>query len=473
MNISEMLIRPEGKTLEFKRDISSLKPILRTLAAFANTAGGILIIGRESDGTVHGVPEALQAEERLANAIADSIRPAMMPEIEIYSHNDKSLLILRVFHWKGPFYLKSDGPEKGVYVRLGSTNRQAGPEILAELQRSMQNRSFDQLPCHDLSIKALDIEKVQRAFTVTGQQIDEKKLESLGLLVPYAGDLSVSNGGLILFGLDDVRQRYFPDARVSCARFRGTDKSEFIDRIDIAGSVLNAIDEVPRFIRRNTRLAAKIENMHRQDIPEYPELAIREILVNAIGHADYSLRGMRILVGIYADRMEIQNPGMLPFGMTIEDLKAGVSKIRNRVIARSFREMGLMEEWGSGYKRVIHACQSGGYPEPDWEELGTAFRVIFHPHPAVLDHSRTSVPVSVPVNVPVNDRQRWFLEQLAAGKQIRASDLAVYWSISEKTAKRDIADLKRNGLIKFVGAPKNGFYRIMEEWRRGGKDRTG
>ena len=463
MKIQEILKQPEGKTLEFKRDISSIKPILKTLVAFANTAGGILLIGRENDGTVHGVPEVLHTEERLANAIADSIRPAMMPEIEIYSHNDKPLLVLRVFHWKGPFYLKANGPVKGVYVRLGSTNRQAGPEILAELQRSMQNRSFDQLPCPDLSIKALDIEKVQRVFAVRGQQIDEKKLESLELLVPYAGGLSVSNGGLILFGLDDVRQRYFPDARVSCARFRGTNKSEFIDRIDIAGGVLNAIDEAPRFIRRNTRLAAKIEDMHRKDIPEYPDLAIREILVNAISHADYSLSGMRILLGIYADRMEIQNPGMLPFGMTMEDLKAGVSKIRNRVIARVFREMGLMEEWGSGYKRVIHACQFGGYPEPDWEELGTAFRVIFHPHPAVLEYPRADVPVSVPVNVPVNDRQRWFLEQLAAGKQIRVSDLAAYWSISEKTAKRDIADLKRKGLIEFVGAPKNGFYRIIGE----------
>ena len=463
MKIEEILKQPEGKSLEFKRDISSIKPILKTLVAFANTAGGILLIGRENDGTVYGVPEVLQAEEGLTNAIAGSIHPALMPEIEIYSHNDKPLLVLRVFHWKGPFYLKADGPVKGVYVRLGSTNRQAGPEILAELQRSMQNRSFDQLPCHDLSIKALDIEKVQRVLTVTGRQINVKKLGSLGLLVPHAGGLSVSNGGLILFGLDDIRQRYFPDARVSCARFRGTDKSEFIDRMDIAGSVLNAIDEVPRFIRRNTRLAAKIENMHRQDIPEYPELAIREILVNAIGHADYSLSGMRILVGIYADRMEIQNPGMLPFGMTMEDLKAGVSKIRNRVIARVFREMGLMEEWGSGYKRVIHACQSGGYPEPDWEELGTAFRVIFYPHPAVLEYPRADVPVNVPASVPVNDRQRWFLEQLAVSKQIRASDLAGYWSISEKTAKRDIADLKRKGLIEFVGAPKNGFYRVVRE----------
>jgi len=91
-------------------------------------------------------------------------------------------------------------------------------------------------------------------------------------------------------------------------------------------------------------------------------------------------------------------------------------------------------------------CQSGGYPEPDGEELGSAFRVIFHPHPAVLEHSHADVPV----NVPVNDRQRWFLEQLAAGKQSRASDLA-HGRISEKTAKRDIFDLKRTGLIEFVG----------------------
>jgi len=89
----------------------------------------------------------------------------------------------------------------------------------------------------------------------------------------------------------------------------------------------------------------------------------------------------------------------------------------------------------------------------------------------VLEHSRADVPVSVPVSVPVNDRQRWFLEQLAAGKQIRASDLAAYWSISEKTAKRDIADLKRKGLIEFVGAPKNGLYRIMGEWRREDEER--
>ena len=449
--------------MEFKRDLSSLKPILKTLVAFANTAGGVLVIGRTNDGTVCGVPEVLQAEERLANTIADSIHPAMMPEIEIYSHANKPLLILRISHWKGPFYLKDDGSEKGVYVRLGSTSRRAVPEILAELQRSMQNRTYDQLPSPGLSMKAVDLEKVRQVFNAVNRQVDEKKLESLGVLVSYAGGLSLSNGGLILFGFDDVRLRYFPDARVSCARFRGSDKTEFIDRMDIAGSVLNAVDEVPRFIRRNTRMTAKIENMHRVDIPEYPEVAIREILVNAICHADYSLSGMRILVAIYEDRMEIQNPGMLPFGMTMEDLKAGVSKIRNRVIARVCGEMGLMEEWGSGYERVINACRSGGYPEPDWQELGTVFRVTFYPHPEAVENANVGVPVNVPESVPITGRQQWYFEQLAEGKDCKAIDIAEYWNVSERTAKRDIADLKKKGIIEFIGAPKKGFYRLRNK----------
>ncbi len=156
--------------------------------------------------------------------------------------------------------------------------------------------------------------------------------------------------------------------------------------------------------------------------------------------------------------MEIQNPGMLPFGMTMDDLRSGVSKIRNRVLARVFRELGLMEEWGTGYRRVMEACQSDGYPPPEWQELSSAFRVTFYPHPDV-----TLAPdVDVPVNVPVNERQRWFLNQLGAGNKVQAADVAVRWGVAEKTAKRDIAALKKHGIIEFVGPPKTGSYRIRE-----------
>jgi predicted HTH transcriptional regulator len=254
---------------------------------------------------------------------------------------------------------------------------------LEELRRSLLNRSFDQLACPDTDPDDLDRDKIAQAFAPTSRIIDDRGLESLGVLVPQSGGLVPSNGGVILFGRDGVRERVFPDARVSCARFRGADKSEFLDRLDVDGSVLEALAEAPRFIRRNTRLAAKIEGMRRQDVSEYPEVALREVLVNAVAHADYSLTGMRILVAVYSDRLEVQNPGMLPFGMTLEDLKAGVSRVRNRVIARVMRELGLVEEWGSGYRRIAEACRTGEYPVPEWQELGAVVRVVLWPHPLV------------------------------------------------------------------------------------------
>lgn len=163
---------------------------------------------------------------------------------------------------------------------------------------------------------------------------------------------------------------------------------------------------------------------------------------------------MRIRVAIYADRLEVENPGMLPFGMTLDDFKAGVSRIRNRVIARVLRKIGLLEERGTGYRRVLEDCEAGGYPPPEWQELGPVLRVVFRPHPLAVD---------VPVNVPINDRQRWFLEQLRTGNPVKARDLALQFQVTEKTARRDIADLQNKELIAFVGAPKTGSYQLQEQ----------
>ncbi|MBM4457752.1 MAG: DeoR family transcriptional regulator [Chloroflexi bacterium] len=476
MNVPELLHAREGKTLEFKRDLSSLQPILKTLVAFANTSGGTLVVGVRDDGAAVGIADPLREEERLASSIADSIRPAMTPEIDLASHDGKTLLIVHVPRWRGPFYLRSEGPQDGVYVRLGSTNRRAGPDLLAELQRSLAGVSFDQLPCADLSADDLDPERIRRYCAAIGREVSQAHLESLGVLVRQAGQLAPSHGGLILFGRDAPRQRLFPEARVSCARFRGVERVDFLDRLDIEGTVLEALEETPKFIRRNTRLAARIVTMRRQDIPEYPEVALREVLVNAVAHADYSLTGMRIRIAIYANRLEVENPGMLPFGMTLEDLKAGVSRIRNRVIVRVLRELGLVEEWGTGYRRVTQACEEGGYSPPTWQEMGAALRVIFQPHPAAANEaSEQSAVFDVPVNVPdvpvnepdvpineaVNERQRWLLVQLSEGQQLKPHDVTAHFGVSEKTAKRDIAGLKARGLIEFVGAPKTGFYRLI------------
>lgn len=262
-------------------------------------------------------------------------------------------------------------------------------------------------------------------------------------------------GGVIVIGREDNRERYFPDARVSCALFAGTDKVNFLDRVDVEGGVFQALREVPKFVRRNSRLAAQIESIRRRDIPAYSEIALREVLINAIAHADYSLSGMRIMIAIFSDRLEVQSPGLMPFGMTIDTFKAGTSMVRNHCIAKVLHRLSLMEEWGSGYRRVTAACKREGYPVPEWVEIGPVIRVIFPPHPL------TAIGSDVPVNVPVNKRQQWFLEQLQQGVRCNAASIADAWAVAEKTAKRDIRGLRDKGLILFEGAPKTGRYRLV------------
>lgn len=454
VDIQKILSLPEGKTIEFKRDLSSIKPILKTLVAFANTAGGTLLIGKDNDGTIIGIEDVFSAEEKLASAIADSIYPPLMPEIEIISSEKKALIFIHIAHWRGPFYLKSQGPQEGVYIRLGSTNRAAGPELIEELKRSISNTSFDQLPCPDIDINGLDMNRVKQAFSSVSRKVDQSKLETLGILVPYSGRLVCSNGGLILFGKDQLRGKLFPNAIVRCARFQGTDRVNFIDQYDNDGTIVEAMKNIPNFIKRNTRLAAQIDQIQRKDISEYSLIAIREVLTNALVHADYSIKGMNPRVAIFSDRLEIENPGMLPFGYTLEEFTAGVSHIRNKVIARVFRELHLMEEWGTGYKRIVEASRVGGYPNPVWEELGTAIRVVFFPHLA------TQEEVKSPLNVKVKaltSRQQKIINFMHKKEPLSSRKIyqGLKGEVSERTFRNDLLELKAQGKLKMMGSGPN------------------
>ncbi|MBN1426646.1 putative DNA binding domain-containing protein [Candidatus Fermentibacteria bacterium] len=464
----DFLTQPEGRTREYKRDLSSLRPVLKTLVAFANTAGGTLVVGREDRGTVVGIRDPQGDAERLSNAVADGIAPDLLPDIETVAVGDKTLLVAHVARWPGPFYLKAEGPEKGVYVRLGSTTRRAGADAVAEMRRVDASLAFDQLPCLGSDLTDLDNGSIGSAFEKVGRDIGLSSLQSLGVVVRYGKAQVPSNGGIILFGTAEARRLYFPDAVIRCARFHGTEKVHFIDRQDIEGRVLPGIEDAQKFIARNTRLASRIEGLRRQDLPEYPRVALREALVNAVAHADWSARGSQIMVAVFSNRIEIQNPGQLPFGMTIDDIKAGVSSIRNRVIARVLHELDYMETWGTGYKRMRADCEAGGYPLPDWVELGRVTRVVFHPHPQVAatgDVGRNvgeSVGRTVVPGIPLNDRQRWFVERLVDGVHVRADDIARQFGRTVRTAERDIAALERAGVVEFVGARKNGYYRVKE-----------
>lgn len=183
MEITYYLKQQEGKTLEFKENCLPLSKIIQTVVAFANTAGGTLIIGvRDKTKEVIGLSDPLKEEERLANTFADGIRPLMIPDIQFSSFRDRNLIIVSVPHAIGPYYLRSEGPEKGVYVRLGSTNRRAGPEMIEAIRRLSRNISFDKQPCTEINSEDIDFRAASEFFASVSRKLTPAISKTLGLI---------------------------------------------------------------------------------------------------------------------------------------------------------------------------------------------------------------------------------------------------------------------------------------------------
>jgi ATP-dependent DNA helicase RecG len=376
MDITHLLKAPESKTLEFKRDLSSPDGVLHTLIAFANTSGGTLIIGVE-DKTQHvrGVSDPLLLEERLANIISESICPRLVPNIELAPWRETYLVLVQVYPSNSrPHYLKNKGLEKGTYVRVGSTNRLADATLIKELQRITRSEAYDEEPMPELNSEVIDFRVASELFSEY-RKLKASDLETLKLVTKYQGRTVPTVGGMLLFGKE--REHYFPDAWIQMGRFQGLDRKNILDSQETHTYPALAVDEAEKFIQKHLMHAIEITKLRRKEQWSVPLIAIREAIVNAIVHADYSQRGAPIRISIFDDRVEIENPGLIPFNLTLDDLYRGISKLRNPVIGRVFHELQLIERWGSGIKRMVEACLDAGLERPLLEEIGTHFRVTF------------------------------------------------------------------------------------------------
>jgi predicted HTH transcriptional regulator len=437
VDLVELLLRPEGKTLEHKRDLSSPEGALKTLVAFANGAGGTLAIGIE-DRThrVIGVPDVLACEERLASLIADSIRPRLVPDIEIVSWRKTHVLVAQVYPSAArPHYVVRFGAEEGVFVRVGSTNRRADAAQIEEMRRFGQGASFDEQAIPELNSEALDFRVASELFAPF-RKLTRSAFHTLRITTRHQNREVPTIGGCLLFGKD--RFDRFPDSRVQAGRFAGTDRSRILDSVEIRSYLPFAAEEAIGFVQKHLSREAVIGPVRRVDRWTVPAVAVREAIVNAIVHADYSERGSPIRVALFDDRIEVENPGLLPLGLTIEDIQKGVSKLRNRVIGRVFHELGLCEQWGSGIQRMIAACQEVGLPAPVFQEIGTHFRVIL-----------SAIPTG-PVRLHAKDQA--ILRLLQAGRGRSTAQIAKGLRQSTRAARTRLADLVERGLVVEVGS---------------------
>lgn len=451
--IEDLLRQREDSAIDFKADGSSPKKIVKDFVAFGNTAGGSILIGIDDDRNVVGLDDPQGTEEAVSTAIYSSTEPTQRPLISMMTHEDKEVILVEAQYFQGaePLALK-EGDKLTVYERVGSTSMPVkDEERLEQLRRERRGRDgFDQLPATGAELEDLDVEAIKEAFSAQGIEIDEAKLESYELATRQNGELVPTHAGILLFGKDPTA--FLPDAYFRGIRYPGGDKSgDALDSKEWKGApLLRAIDEVESFIARNTGTAQTIPGQKRRDIPHYHRALLREVLHNAVAHADYSRRGQHLNVSIYSDHLIVESPGKLPAGMSIEHLKAGVSVVRNRALMNILHSLGYVEKHGTAYAKALAASREG-YPIPEWSEPGPLLRVSLRPHPKALlgaegDESKA--------------RQRWnredaILAHLEQHGEVTAAGLAEVFEVSERQVRNYLNRLEKAGKVEPTAKPLN------------------
>jgi ATP-dependent DNA helicase RecG len=289
----------------------------------------------------------------------------------------------------------------------------------------------------DLNSEAVDFRVASEYFKPI-RKLTLHGLQNLKLTARSQGRIVPTVGGILLFG--PARLRHFPDAWIQAGRFAGADRRRILDSAEIRSYLPGAAEEVITFLRKHMTREAVIGPVKRTDLWTFPLVAVREAIMNAIVHADYAQPGAPIRVALFDDRLEVENPGLLPFGLTIEDIQKGISKLRNRVIGRVFQELGLIEHWGSGIQRMTAACRERGLDAPHLEEIGTHFRVT-------LSSLRRHAPA-------IDKRDQAILGALAANldRGLSTSRIARRIGLSPRSARTRLASLVERGLVAEIGS---------------------
>ncbi len=477
IDLIELLKRSEGKTLEFKQALpanTDHKGLARTLCAFANTAGGYILFGIE-DKTKHiiGVPDPYMLEEKIANIIDTLITPKIIPDIEIFPYETRSILAVRIYpnSTTRPYFLKEKDLEKA-YIRVGSSNRLADPQTIQELRRLGQNStslSFEEQPFTTLDAQAIDVEAVTRFFrSVTQIKMTDAFLSSLKLITDFQGKYVPTNAGMILFGRE--RESYFPNAKIKAVRFSGVVKGlKTLDSREIDSYPVDAVQEAMDFVQKHANYESEINtssqadqwSVQRIDRWNIPIAAVREAIINAVVHADYAQKGSDIHLFIYQDRIEIENPGLLVFGLSIEDITKGISKLRNPIIGRVFNKLGFMEQYGSGIHKIIQECQRFGLETPKFEELATHFRVIIYTSP------QKTPTLDEQDNIIIDVLRYQYFSNRSEG--LSTKEICSRTMLAQRSTRIHLSSLVQSGFVAEIGTsatdPKKKYF-LREEYAR-------
>ncbi|MDQ2744216.1 MAG: putative DNA binding domain-containing protein [Chloroflexota bacterium] len=440
----------ESETLELKKTTGELEPAARTLCAFLNGYGGTVIIGVTPGGKMHGQDVSDGTQQGIAATLRKLEPPASVDlQLVRLPGTSKDLIVLHAKPSGDALPYTYDGKP---YERIGTSTSVMPQERYQQLllERLHTRRRWENAPAEGIDLEDLDVDEIVRtarasrvAGRLSGPDVNDPEDILRGLSLRLDGRLL--NAAVVLFGRRFLPE--YPQCHLRMARFKGIDKTEFLDNRQVHGHGFDLLDEAMLFLQRHLPVAGRIQPgvLERLDIPLFPIEALREALVNALCHRDYSHAGGAVSIAVYDDRLEIWSDGTLPFGLTVDDLKRDhQSRPRNPIIAEAFFRRGLVERWGRGTQRIVELCVQAGHPEPEFIEQAGALGVRFIPSGYIAPYR---------VGHDLTERQRVILQMLAPTHRLALREVRdrLLDPRAARTVGDDLSHLKKLGLVNSSG----------------------
>lgn len=426
----------ENEKIELKEIYTS--EIKKEVVAFCNTTGGIIYLGVDDNGEVIGLDNADYTAQQITNSLRDSIKPdiTMFTNIELISEKDKEIIKLTINEGtRKPYYLSDKGiKSSGVYVRQGTSAAQASEDAIRNMIKISDGNSFELNRSLEQDLHFETLSKEMKLRNIDFKEVNKKNLSILN------NDNIYTNLGLLVS--DECKHS------IKLAVFQGADKSVFKDRKEFNGSIFKQLNEAYSTIDFYNSTKATFDNLIRIDSRDYPKEAIREALLNAIIHRDYSFSGS-IIINIYSDKMEIISLGGLVSGISLEAIMAGASQPRNEKLAALFYRMELIEAYGTGISKISTAykdCET----KPTFKSVDGAF-IVTLPNMNFQHNVTISNPQS-------NDTYNKIVSFINENEKITRKQIEKLCDIKLTRANSIVKDMLELDIIEKKGNGKSTYY---------------
>lgn len=439
----------ETETVELKSIV--MDDIKKEIIAFANCDGGMIYVGVADDGTVLGIGNADECALQISNMVRDAIKPDVTMFIHYETLNCEGKVVVAVNVQRGtnrPYYLAKKGlrPE-GVYVRQGYSSVPATDTAIRQMIKETDGDSFENMRSIN---QGLTFEVTKKEFEKRNVDFGQPQMQTLKII---SSDGIYTNLGLLL-------SEQCPHT-IKAAVFEGTDQSVFKDRREFSGSLMQQLNEVYDYIDFHNQTHATFQKLLRIDTRDYPEVAVREALLNSLVHRDYSFRAST-LISIYVDRIEFVSIGGLLPGLALDDLMMGVSVCRNPHLANVFYRLQLIEAYGTGMKKIMGAYADAPV-QPKIMTTNNAFKIILPNVNAMPKVAEAPKEIEKATALVLDPNQEKVLRFLTEHQAITRKETQTLLSVSQSTAGRILKALVDSGQIIQLGGSRTTWYKLSKK----------